>query len=83
MSRVFNRVQMGTKGTDVYVLQSFFRSAQYVGKNGKPIEVDGEAGANTVYAINTFKRLQKLYGIDCGEPDGVFTRDCWERLGVM
>lgn len=82
-TRVFNSVKKGTKGIDVYVLQSFFRSANFLGKNGKPIEVDGVSGDNTVYAINDFKKTQKAYGYNCGEPDGVFNRECWERLGVM
>lgn len=83
MSRVFNSVKNGTKGIDVLVLQSVFRCMEYVGKDGKPIEVDGVSGTNTVYAINTFKKLQKAYGANCGEPDGVFTRECWERIGLM
>lgn len=83
MSRVFGDVKKGSKGIDVYVLQSMLRSAQFLGANGKPLEVDGDSGTNTVYAINTFKTLQKKYGVDCGEPNGIFTADCWRRIGVM
>lgn len=83
MSRVFADVKKGSKGTDVIVLQSMLRSMQYLGSNGKPLEVDGDAGANTVYAINTFKTLQKKFNVDCGEVNGIFTSDCWKRMGVM
>ena len=83
MSRQFNSVKKGTKGIDVYVLQSFFRANLYTGKNGKPIEIDGESGDNTVYAINTFKKLTKAYGMNCGEPDGVWNKECWIQIGLM
>lgn len=85
MTRQFHDVRKGTKGTDVVVLQSFLRSAMYTGKDGQPLEVDGEAGDNTVYAINTFKKLNRVYSIDGStwEPNGVFDSVCWARLGVM
>lgn len=83
MSRQFNTVKKGTVGIDVYVLQAFFRSNCYIGKDGKPIEVDGQSGTNTVYAINEFKKQMKAYGESCGDPDGVWNRDCWERIGLM
>ncbi len=85
MTRQFHDVRKGTQGTDVVVLQSFLRSAMYTGKDGQPLEVDGEAGENTVYAINTFKKLNRVYSIDGStwEPNGVFDSVCWARLGVM
>ena len=85
MTRQFHDVRKGTQGTDVVVLQSFLRSAMYTGKDGQPLEVDGEAGDNTVYAINTFKKLNRVYSIDGStwEPNGVFDSVCWARLGVM
>lgn len=85
MTRQFHDVRKGTKGADVFVLQAFLRSAMYTGRDGQPLEVDGEAGDNTVYAINTFKKLNRVYGVDGStwEPDGVFDAACWSRLGVM
>lgn len=83
MSRQFNTVKKGTVGIDVYVLQSFFRTNCYVGKDGKPIEVDGQSGTNTVYAINTFKKQMLAYGESCGNVDGVWNKECWERIGLM
>ena len=83
MSHNFSVIKKGSTGTDVIVLQSMLRSMQYLGSNGKPLEVDGIAGTNTVYAINTFKTLQKKFNVDCGEVNGIFTSDCWKRMGVM
>lgn len=85
MTYQFSDVRKGTKGVSVYVLQAFLRSAMYTGKDGKALEVDGEAGENTVYAINTFKKLNRVYGVDGStwDPNGVFDSVCWARLGVM
>ena len=84
MTHKFTTVQNGSKGTDVYVLQSFLRSMMYVGADGKPLDVDGESGKNTVYAINTFKKQNNIYKVN-GEQwqaDGVFDEKCWCRLGL-
>ena len=83
MGRIFSDVKKGSKGIDVYILQSMLHSMQYFGSNGKPLEIDGDAGANTVYAINTFKRTQKLYNVDCGEINGVFDSKCLQIIVVM
>lgn len=83
MGRTFGKVRKGTKGTDVIVLQSIFRASAMTGANGKDIEVDGESGANTVYAINTFKKNMNANGFDVGKPDGVFDEKCWKVLGLM
>ena len=84
MTHEFHTVKKGTKGIDVTVLQSFFRSSMYVGKDGKPIEVDGDAGENTVFAINTFKKQNQIYNVagETWNQDGVFDAKCWERLGL-
>lgn len=80
------RVTLNTTGTDVSVLQALFRALQYVGKDGKPIEITGRADTNTVYAINEFQSRQRAYGYECGtngKNDGSFGAKCWSRmLGV-
>ena len=79
----FQTIKKGSYGSDVLVLQSLLRALQYVGEDGKPLEIDGDCGSNTVYAINTFQRMSIAYGIDVGtnqKPDGVFGKKCWERL---
>ena len=79
----FDSVKFGSFGTRVYILQAMLRGLQYVGADGNPIEIDGMAGENTIYAINDFQQTQIAYGYDCGtnnKPDGVFGKKCWERL---
>lgn len=82
----FSTVKYGSIGLSVYILQSLFRGLQLTGSDGKPIDIDGECGTNTVYAINQFQKTQIAYGFDCGtngKPDGVFGKKCWNRiLGV-
>lgn len=79
----FATIKRGSTGTDVVVLQCVLRMLQYVGKDGKPIDIDGKCGINTVFAINTFQTVQRAYGFECGnngKNDGTFGRACWERL---
>lgn len=76
-------VYLGCSGLSVFILQSMLRGLQYIGANGKPIEIDGYAGNNTVNAINEFQKTQIAYGFDVGtnnKPDGVFGEKCWSRL---
>lgn len=76
-------VYEGCEGTSVAILQAMFRALQYLGADGKPIEIDGHCGKNTVYAINTFQTIQRAYGFECGKNgknDGRFGIKCWERL---
>lgn len=76
-------VKYGTKGTSVYILQAMLRALQYIGADGKPIDIDGIAGKNTVHAIKSFQRTQLAYGYDCsnnGQSEGIFDASCWNRL---
>ena len=82
----FEDVEYGSVGISVYILQSLLRGLQYVGEDGKPLDIDGIAGKNTVNAINQFQDAQIAYGFDCGTDghyDGIFGKKCWNRiLGV-
>lgn len=83
MAKQFSLVQKGSTGTDVYILQSLFRTLQYTGADGKRIEITGTCENNTVHAINFFQTQQRAYGIECGtngKNDGQFGQKCWERL---
>lgn len=84
--RRFQTVKLGSTGTDVVALQSLLRALQYVGADGKALDIDGHAGENTVFAINAFQTQQRAYGYECGTDghnDGHFGAACWERvLGV-
>ena len=76
----FKTVVKGSAGTEVHILQTALRMLQYVGKDNKPIVIDGVCGDNTVYAINQFQKRQEAYGYSCGNGDGSFGAKCWARL---
>lgn len=79
----FKTVKYGSGGISVFILQSLLRGLQYTGADGKPIDIDGQAGTNTIHAINQFQQTQISYGFDIGtngKPDGVFGKKCWSRL---
>lgn len=61
-SRKYATLKIGSTGPDVVVLQSFLRSMQFVGKDGKRITVDGVYGANTGYAVYNFKQFCRFCG---------------------
>lgn len=77
-------VRKDSIGVSVVILQALLRGMQYTGADGKPIEIDGRAGDNTVFAIREFQRKQIAYGApECGsdgKPDGHFGPACWARL---
>lgn len=55
-------VKKGSIGQDVYVLQAVLRAIGILGKNGKPLAIDGHCGDNLIYAINQFQKIQNAYG---------------------
>ena len=73
-------IKRGSRGEDVKILQACLRMLQYTGSNGKPIEIDGYAGENTIYAVNSFQITQEAYGYPCGSGDSSFGAKCWARL---
>lgn len=81
--KAFSTVKLGSTGTDVYILQSILRCMQYVGSDGKPIDITGKCDNNLVFAINTFQTIQRSYGYECGtngKNDSSFGKKCWNRL---
>lgn len=79
----FETVVLGSKGESVVVLQAMFRALQYLGEDGKLIDIDGKAGPNTIFAINGFQTIQRACGYECGtngHNDGHFGPACWKRL---
>lgn len=80
----FADIKKGSQGTDVYIMQAMLRALQYCGKDGKPIDVDGYCGDNTVSAIQSFEAHQRAFGVEVssvkGKNDGVFGQKCWKRL---
>lgn len=80
---MFSQVKFDSEGVSVIVLQTVFRLMGYLGEDGKPIEIDGIAGKNTVFAINTFQSVMRAYGYEVGtngENDGAFGDKCWKCL---
>jgi hypothetical protein len=59
-------VILNSKGIDVVALQSILRSQGFVGQDGKPLSIDGHAGNNTIFAINSYQKMLRAYDIECG-----------------
>jgi hypothetical protein len=76
-------VILNSKGVDVYILQAILRSQGFTGQDGKPLLIDGNAGNNTIYAINSYQRMMRAYGIECGtngHNDSSCGSKMWESL---
>lgn len=70
-------VQNGTKSASARLLQILLKGLGYYGSNGKVLSIDGDAGANTVYAIRSYQRSNGLV------EDGVCGPATWKKiLGV-
>lgn len=80
MTRKFSEIKTGSTGTDVIVLQSFLRSMHFVDNAGKRIEVDGEYGSCTAYAVKNFQQFCKACGQDIGTLDGVCGTKTWKLI---
>lgn len=79
----FSTVKKGSSGEDVIVLQTVLSMLHYTGVDGKALTIDGEAGINTVFAINSFQSTMRAYGIECGtngKNDSSFGKSCWTAL---
>lgn len=79
--RKFGTVKNGSTGTDVIVLQTVLRLMMFLGKDGKQINIDGECGSNTVYAIKEFQKKAVATGHKI-RTDGTWDISCWELIGV-
>lgn len=63
-----NEIKKGSVGNHVLLVQEILRARGFTGKNGKPLELDKEAGTNTIYAIASYQKSRN--GV-CGRTDGV------------
>lgn len=80
---MFSTVALHSEGVSVYVLQTVFRLLGFLGADGRPLEIDGVSGENTVFAINTFQTTMRAYGYEVGTNganDGIFGDNCWHCL---
>lgn len=64
----------GCAGNDVKVLQKRLNAKGFKGQNGKALEVDGEFGANTLFAVRAFQLAKGL------EVDGFVGPKTWAKL---
>ena len=61
-------VKRGSTGTSTKLMQTILRGKGYRGKDNKLVVVDGEAGTNTIYALEKFQKKAKLIvDGECGE----------------
>lgn len=67
-------LRKGSKGNVVKTLQRLLKSYGYKDKNGLDLEVDGDFGANSEYALKAFQKAKKL------EADGVCGKNTWTKL---
>ena len=67
-------VVYGSVGESVYLLQILLRSMGYLGCNGRELQIDGECGGNTIYALKTFQNAVGL------EADGECGKKTWGIL---
>lgn len=61
-------VKAGSTGNDVKLLQRLLKSNGYKGKDGKALTIDGDAGANTVFALKAYQTKKKLTADGCCGP---------------
>ena len=66
-------VKNGSTGTSVVLLQEILVARGFKGKDGKELTLDREAGTNTIYALNQYKKLRKMK--QNGICDGVVWKD--------
>lgn len=67
-------VQNGSKGSDVKLLQRLLKSNGFKGADGKKLTIDGDCGANTVFAIKAYQRKKGL------SADGIAGPATWKRI---
>lgn len=64
----------GTKSKSVLLAQEILKAKGYKGKDGKVLKLDGEAGANTIYALRKFKKDSGM------KVSGACKKATWRRL---
>ena len=67
-------IQKGSVGEVVRLLQAILKAMGYNGSDGLPLDLDGDFGANTDYAL---KAYQNTIGL---EADGVAGKQTWTKI---
>lgn len=71
---VLDEVSYGSTGSSVKLLQKLLKEDGYKGADWETLDIDGEAGENTIYAL---KRYQSNNGLDV---DGICGKNTWSSL---
>ncbi len=72
-------VKAGDKNSSVLLLQEILKSRGFKGKNKKELELDWEAGDNTIYALKAYQASRK--GVLTA--DGICGPATWKDLIAM
>lgn len=67
-------VKNGSTGTSVLLLQEILAARGFKGKDGKELTLDREAGTNTIYALNQYKKSRKM------KQNGICDAAVWKDL---
>lgn len=67
-------LRKGSKGSEVFTVQSILKAEGYKGDNGKVLALDKSFGANTEYAVKSFQRNNGL------AVDGIVGAKTWDKL---
>ena len=67
-------VKNGSTGTSVLLLQEILAARGFNGKDGKELTLDREAGTNTIYALNQYKKSRKM------KQNGICDAAVWKDL---
>lgn len=67
-------LRKGSKGSEVFTVQSVLKAEGYKGDNGKVLALDKSFGGNTEYAVKSFQRDNGL------AVDGIVGAKTWDKL---
>lgn len=67
-------LRKGSKGSEVFTVQSVLKAEGYKGENGKVLALDKSFGGNTEYAVKSFQRDNGL------AVDGIVGAKTWDKL---
>lgn len=76
-------VSKGSTGTSVLLLQEILKARGYKGSNGAELDLDRNAGTNTIYAINSYQSDRRKQGVELGtngKNDGTCGQKMWKDL---
>ena len=59
-------VRLGSRGKHVKTLQVLLNKAGFKGTDGRSLKEDGDAGTNTIFAINSYQTVRRAQGKELG-----------------